>query len=207
MTDDTQQPDSITATASPIRAPGAFNLRPDVAQTEATTDTTTTNAPPTGADAQQREVTQAERDADFQDGTFFDESAQPGRYSFDRVPPGMQHSPEQELAARNLFAAEQVPPEIGRYLSTVWNKAAAAGPVSPEANASAAERVAAQLNAKPDGAETIKLAQQEVEAIAQRTPAVREWLEQSGMGNDPFLINYLANRARARANRAARRGK
>lgn len=206
MTDEIQQPEGVTASALPVRAPGAFNLRPDVAQTEATTDTTT-DAPPSGADAPQRELTQAERDADFQDGTFFDESVQPGRYSFDRVPPGVQHSPEQELAARSLFAAEQVPPEIGRYLSTVWNKAAAAGPVSPEANAAAAERVTAQLNAKPDGAETIKLAQQEAAAIIQRNPGVREWLEQSGMGNDPFLINYLANRARARANRAARRSK
>lgn len=204
MTEDIQQPDSITATASPIRAPGAFNLRPDVAQTEATA---TTDTPPSSADAQRRELTQAELDADFQDGTFFDDRAQPGRYSFDRVPPGMQHSPEQELAARNLFAAEHVPPEIGRYLSTVWNKAAAAGPMSAEANAAAAERVAAQLNAKPDGAETIKLAQQEAAAIIQRNPGVREWMEQSGMGNDPFLINYLANRARARANRAARRAK
>lgn len=211
MTDEIQQPDSVTATSSATLRPGAFNTRPAPVASEPAqpADTAAGDALNGTVDAQQQEQTQDDADADFQDGTFFDESAQPGRYSFDRVAPGIQHSPQQEVAARTLFAAEQVPAEVGRYLSTVWNKAAAAGPQTPEANAAAAERVTAQLTRMDpaQGAETIKLAQQEVEAIAKRTPAVREWLEQSGMGNDPFLINYLANRARARANRAARRGK
>ena len=205
MTEEIQQSESVAATASGTLAPGAFDMRPAPASEP---KQPAEAAPASGADAPQREFTQAEREADFQDGAFFDEAAQPGRYSFDRVPQGITHSPEQELAARTLFAAEQVPAEVGRYLSTVWNKAAA-NPPTHEANIAAAERVTAQLTRMDPqrGAETIRLAQQEVDAIAQRNPAVRNWLEQSGMGNDPVLINYLANRARARASRAARRGK
>ncbi|WP_017460564.1 hypothetical protein [Dyella ginsengisoli] len=205
MTEEVQQPDSVTASARPMIAPGAFNLRPDVVQTEAAGDTTAPTQP--SNDAPQREVTPADRDADLLDGAFFDESAHPGRYSFDRAPPGVEHSHTQELAARALLAAEQVPPEFGRYLSAQWNRAVV-NPPTPEANAAAAERVREQLTrTDPEhGAETIRLAQQEVAAAAARNPAVRDWLEQSGMGNDPALIHYLANRARARASRAARRG-
>lgn len=47
----------------------------------------------------------------------------------------------------------------------------------------------------------------EVEHLAATSlPKIREWLEESGGGNDPFLIARLAERAVARAKRQALKG-
>lgn len=140
--------------------------------------------------------------ADVMEASFWDESAHPGRYSFNQPPPGFQHSPQQELQVRQLFAEEKLPPEIGRHITTLWNRALLSPP-SHKDNLAAMQRVTADISRHDPvrGAETIRLAQAEIQAIAKRNPAVLDMLEQSGLGNDRWLIEHLANRARARANR------
>lgn len=147
-------------------------------------------------------VAQPDAAVEAMDASFWDATANPGRYSFDQPPPGIERSPEQELQVRQLFADEQVPSEVGRHITTLWNRALL-NPPSREANVAAMQQLHADITRHdPErGAETIRLAQAEVQAIAKRNPGVLDMLEQSGLGNDRWLVEHLANRARARINR------
>ncbi len=224
MTDEAAAPGTSFSASAPMAAPGAIKQyavpaapapapepwqpgmpAPGAAPAGGPAASAPVPAPADGpaAAADAGALTPAEVDADLLDSVFWDGAVTPGRYVLDNAPEGVERSHEQELAVRSLFVSEQLPVSVGKHLSGLWNQSLA-NPPTPEQNTVAAQRVVAQLGQTERGTETLKLAQQEMAAIVKKNPAVHEWLEVSGLGNDRWLIEHLANRARARSRRAAR---
>lgn len=196
----------ITASA-PLAAPGAIGRHYEPSMTAGTSEAAPSPSAPgeqlaVNTPAQASEQPAQELDAAALSSGFFDDRVTVGRYVFEAPPRGVESSQEQEMAIRTLFAAEKIPVSVGQHISKLWNQACA-NPPTAEAKALAAQKVMAELNRGGEvrATETIRLAQQEVARLAKTNPSIVEMLEVSGLGNDRWLIEHLANTARVRGAR------
>lgn len=126
-----------------------------------------------------------------------------GSYQFPSDPPpeGVELSLDFEAANRAAMHAAGIPVSIGNELARRWNAAQSADAPTPESLAQSRQTAMAALD-KAWGSErdaNIALARQVVEAMAEKQPGIKDMLEVTGLGNDPWIIQTFANLARARS--------
>lgn len=126
-----------------------------------------------------------------------------GSYQFPSDPPpeGVELSLEFEAANRAAMHAAGIPVSIGNELARRWNAAQSADAPTPESLEQSRQNAMSVLD-KAWGSErdaNIALARQVVGAMAQKQPGIKDMLEATGMGNDPWVIQTFANLARARS--------
>ena len=148
----------------------------------------------------------AARDAADLDGLLFEAPASPQQYTFEPTPPGVQSDPQQEQAVRAALHAENFDAASVRHVSKLYNAACAAPPDARQRDAIHQQTTVTLRRAWPGEAfdANLKLAQGEVQRLAERFPGIVHMLEASNLGNDAWLIQHMAARGRARAARAAR---
>lgn len=123
----------------------------------------------------------------------------PAGYQFDAVPHGVEFSLDQERTMRDFFHAEGIDQGSAAHMNRLWNRACL-NPLTPEQIQIQTQATAAQME-RLWGEKTEEyraIVQGEVQRMARRHPAIVEMLDKSGLGNDPWLIATILNRALAR---------
>jgi hypothetical protein len=137
--------------------------------------------------------------AEAMDAAIFAGPASPSAYNFGPAAPGVQTSPEQELAMRSLFHQEGVPASIGDQIGKLFN-AAVAKPPTPAMIEMSRQTATAQLTRQwgDDFQRNVAIAQAEITRMAKTRPEIREMLDVSGLGNNPWVIISVFNMAKAK---------
>jgi len=120
-------------------------------------------------------------------------------YNFGAPPPGVEQSMEQEVAMRTLFQQEGIPVSIGNEIGRMFNAAIAHPP--SEIDRKVQHQICGLQLERVWGADTAKnvaIAQAEVARMAQANPGILRMLEQSGLGDSPYLARTLFNLATAK---------
>ena len=136
------------------------------------------------------------------DALVFQGASSPSEFRFGALPPGVTATPEgmkQEIEMRSFMHAEQIPASIGSEIGRLWNKAAAAPP-TPEALEQGRQSGTAALTRLwgDDTQHHLAVAQAEVQRMAKARPEIIRMLEDSGLGNSPWLVSSLYSLAKAR---------
>jgi hypothetical protein len=123
----------------------------------------------------------------------------PQGYKFDRVPEGIQHSPEQELAVRSVFHEFGVPVAIAAQVDRLFNQAIRTPPTEQQ-KAWTEQETQIQLHRTygADRERVLEVARKEFAAMATKQPMLKEMMNVSGLGNSFYVISSLYNIARAR---------
>lgn len=124
----------------------------------------------------------------------------PTAYNFPPPPAGLEPmTPQEQLEVRQVLAESGIPTSIGSQMAQLWN-AAISEPTDDAALEIGRLQVAEKLRQShgDDAAEIIRLARAEVQRISKRLPWVHEVLAGTSLGNNEWLIQSLANIARAR---------
>ncbi|OIT11702.1 hypothetical protein BL241_11555 [Ralstonia solanacearum] len=125
--------------------------------------------------------------------------AGPQSYRFEAPPRGVESSLEQEVTFRSFFHSEGLPQSIAGEIGRQWSKACANPP-----DAAALEmgrQQGMQALSRMWGAErdaNLAIAQREVQRMAKGRPEIIAMLDQSGMGNSPWLAATLVHLAKAK---------
>jgi hypothetical protein len=120
-------------------------------------------------------------------------------YQFQPPPPGVETSIEQEVAMRTLFRESGIPSHVGSEANRLWNQAILNPPSEIDRTLQGkANRVALEQAWGPDFERNLAAAQSVVAQMAKTRPEVINMLEQSGLGNNVYIIRSLYNLARAR---------
>jgi len=120
-------------------------------------------------------------------------------YAFEPPPRGVEQSIAQELAIRTLLKDSGVPAPVGAEANRLWNQALQAPPseIDRTLQAKSAQLVLEQAWG-PDFEKNLEAARREFRQMAARDPRIVDMVDQSGIGNSPYLIRALHNMARAR---------
>lgn len=125
-------------------------------------------------------------------------------YQFAPVPAGQNHDLAFDSANRAALLAAGVPASVGSHMATLWAEAMTKpSPTAAEIELSGRQCMVALT--KQWGADTqinIALARQQVVKMAEHQPKIKEMLEATALGNNPWIVTTLANMARARGGRA-----
>ena len=118
----------------------------------------------------------------------------PAAYDFGQVPHGLQWDPDQELAVRALLQAEGVPVPLGNMVGQMHNKALA-NPLSDVDRSMQAQKCGLALERVwgADAQKNLGIAQREFQRIAARDPRIIQMVDDSAIGDDPFLIQTVFN--------------
>lgn len=136
------------------------------------------------------------------DAAAYEGPSSPAAYDFSyfgAMPEGVEHSPEQETAIRNMYHAEGIPVAIGNEIARLYN-AGLANPPTPEQRELNAQESMATLH-KMWGDNTdknIEIANRELVRMQEHLPNIDEMLEASGLENNAWLVATLVNLAKAR---------
>jgi len=128
----------------------------------------------------------------------FEGPASPAAYQFEHLQ-GVQSDPQIERAMRNFFHSEGIPVPIAKQMNTMFTKAALNPP--SEAQLAQSKQTALASLGKAWGADTQKnldLANREIDRMENALPDLKAQLLQTGMGNDPWLIQTIFNMAKAK---------
>ncbi len=135
----------------------------------------------------------------------FGGNVRPVDYQFD-IPVGAEAMPlAQQIEARNALAAQGIPADIGNEFARRWNAVAKAGPQDD----AGLELGMAQARAQLERLHGLRLpqvladARTEAAALCRRVPWLRSALEDTQLGNDPWIVSTLANLAQARRTKKA----
>jgi len=124
----------------------------------------------------------------------------PEEFNFGMPPMGVEASYEQDMQIRHAFIEHGVPAALGSQFGRMWHAAMASPP--PDAIALELGQRACQAEMeRMYGAEAqrvIDVARAEVCRIAKTTPQIFDMLDQSGLGNSPYLVSTLFNLARGK---------
>jgi hypothetical protein len=120
-------------------------------------------------------------------------------YQLDLPPKGVETSLDQEIAMRHLFLDSGVPAHLGQEASRLWNQAILNPPSEIDRTLQGkAAQVSLEQAWGPDFQKNLAAAQGIVAQMAKTRPEVVQMLEDSGLGNNAYLIKSLFNMARAR---------
>jgi hypothetical protein len=120
-------------------------------------------------------------------------------YQLDLPPRGVETSIEQEVAMRTLFLETGVPAGLGSEVSRLWNRAILNPPSDVDRTLQGkTAQVSLEQAWGPDFQKNLAAAQGIVAQMAKTRPEVVQMLEDSGLGNNVYIIKSLYNMARAR---------
>ena len=140
---------------------------------------------------------QAERESDLL--AFATAPPSIAHYQLDLPPKGAELSLEQEVAMRTLFLETGVPAHLGQEASRLWNQAILNPPSEIDRTLQGrSSQVALEQLWGSEAQHHLSLAQAEVQRMAAKDPRIIGMLEQSGLGNNVYLIKNLYQMARAR---------
>ena len=116
------------------------------------------------------------------------------------APEGAEHSLEFEQANRAALFEAGIPTSIGSQMAALWDKAMATDlPTPQQIEQGRQEGMAALAKAwGQDFDQNLALARSVVVQMQAKQPAIMEMLEESGLGNNVWLTQTLANIGRAR---------
>ncbi len=121
-------------------------------------------------------------------------------YQFDQPADELTAMPmEEQKQIRAAMAAEGIPADIGNEMARRWNEFASQ-PFNPEALILSHNQGMADLERMHGDrvSEVIKAAKGEAERLIKRVPWLKAALEDTALGNDPWVVSSLANLAQAR---------
>jgi len=120
-------------------------------------------------------------------------------YQFEPAPKGVETSIEQEVAMRHLFLESGIPAPVGAEVNRLWNQAILNPPSEIDRTLQGkAAQVSLEQAWGPDFQKNLAAAQGIVAQMAKTRPEVVQMLEDSGLGNNAYLIRSLYQMARAR---------
>lgn len=128
----------------------------------------------------------------------FEGPASPASYQFEHLQ-GAQSDPQTELAMRTFFHSEGIPVPIAKQMNTMFTKAALNPP--SEAQIALGKQAALATLDKAWAGDTQKnldLANREIDRMEKALPGLKAQLLQTGMGNNPWLIQTIFNMAKAK---------
>jgi hypothetical protein len=124
----------------------------------------------------------------------------PSGYNFE-YPHGLEIDPETDSAGREVMHAVGLPRDLANYVQGAWNNSVI-NPVSVEDHELSARETESQLRAEwgADYEVNVNLARSFIDRLnPEQQDKAKGFLEQSGLGNDIYLIRRLVNLARVRA--------
>lgn len=116
------------------------------------------------------------------------------------APEGAEHNLEFEQANRAALFEAGIPTSIGSQMATLWDRAMATDLPSPAQIEQGRQEGMAALSKAwgQDFDRNLALARSVVAQMQAKQPAIMGMLEESGLGNNVWLIQTLANIGRAR---------
>lgn len=146
---------------------------------------------------------QAQQDEQAANAEIFAPPSSPEGYYFPPPPPGHKGDLAFERTNREAMLHAGIPSAIGNHIAALWNKAMSSEPPTDSQLALGQQQALAVLGRNGANAdETVALARGVVAKMAEKQPQVWTMLERTGIGNDPWLIQSLANLAKVRGGKA-----
>lgn len=130
----------------------------------------------------------------------FGDSVSPAAYNFPLPPASLEAmSTEEQVQFRQVLAESGIPAGLGNEMARRWNMAMLQ-PQDATALQISYQQASAHLREKfgADAEEIIKLARSEAKRITKHLPGVHDALANTQLGNDQWLVETLANIARAK---------
>jgi hypothetical protein len=123
----------------------------------------------------------------------------PQSYQFDPPPPGLVSDLNQEREIRQFFHAEGVPVSIAKEVNRLYGEGLLNPPNEQQLEQSRQSCMATLTKVwGSDRDKNIAVAQREVTRMAQTKPEIREMLDVTGLGNNPWLLQTLVTMAKAK---------